>query len=126
MSTNIIEINISKAYENLKNNKNSYLIEVRTEDEWQADGFPDTSNFSNKLIKLTLTLPGGIENPNFIENIQDLKLSTNDHLYFICRSGVRSAMAANKLSFLGYKNLYNMIGGFLFGWLDQEYPHKKS
>ena len=126
MSSNIIEININNAYENLKSMKDAYLIDVRTESEWQSDGIPDTSGLNNDLIKLTITLQGGLENPHFLDKIQDLKLSTNDHLYFICRSGVRSAVAAQKLSFLGYKNLYNIMGGFSFGWLDHKYPYKKN
>lgn len=33
-------------------------------------------------------------------------------LYFLCRSGHRSLMAANFMANIGYKNCYNIIDGF--------------
>ena len=126
MSNNIIEINVNDAYENLKRLHNSYLIDVRTKSEWEIDGVPDTNELINRLIKLTITLSGGIENEDFLNKINDLKLNSNDHLFFICRSGVRSITAANKVSTLGFKNLYNITGGFSFGWLDKNKPFIKN
>ena len=49
-------------------------------------------------------------NPDFIAHVQDWAAPT-DTILVMCRSGGRSAMAANALAKAGYTNVYNITDG---------------
>jgi rhodanese-related sulfurtransferase len=57
------------------------------------------------------------ENKAFVESV---KKAVDGHLnatiIVSCRSGERSAYAANKLAKNGFDNVYNLEGGYLFDW----------
>jgi len=57
------------------------------------------------------------ENKKFVEEVKKL---TNGNLekpiIILCRSGERSIYAANKLAKNGFENVYNLEGGYIFGW----------
>ena len=46
------------------------------------------------------------------ENIKDLVPNKDRTIIVYCQSGNRSKTASEKLIKLGYKNIYNMIGGY--------------
>ena len=90
---NIIEIKAIEAYENLKKEKESVLLDVRMENEFENDGCPDLSLINKDLIKLTLIMPSGEENLDFISEFKNLNIDANCSIYCICKSGVRSMRA---------------------------------
>ena len=72
------------------------LIDVRTPEEHQG-GF----------------IPGTDVNIDFRElqqRYRELELTVNDHIVVYCQSGHRSNIAANMLTDLGYKHVYNVDG----------------
>ena len=79
------------------------LVDVRTEDEYNSGYIENSLNidyFSNA----------------FSVNADKLDKSTPIILY--CRSGKRSSMSANKISKLGFKEIYNLEGGIL-EWIEE-------
>ncbi|MBC8300383.1 MAG: rhodanese-like domain-containing protein, partial [Pelagibacterales bacterium] len=52
---------------------------------------------------------------DFSENAE--KLDKNIPIVLYCRSGKRSSLSANKLSKLGFKEIYNLQGGIL-DWIE--------
>jgi len=50
-------------------------------------------------------------NPEFITSVES-QFSIHDMIFLICRSGGRSAWAANMLIEAGFTNVYNIIDGF--------------
>jgi rhodanese-related sulfurtransferase len=52
---------------------------------------------------------------------QELGVGLDDHVVLYCQSGKRSNIAADTLSDLGYKNVYN-IRGSMNAWLKAGYP----
>lgn len=116
----VTEINSTDAFETLKNEKNSVLVDVRTFEEINFVGFVDPSNFENRMILLPWQLyPEMQENPDFShileESLKELNLFDKKEelkIFFMCRSGARSTSAGNYILNLGYKNCYNITNGF--------------
>lgn len=81
---------------------NAILVDVRTQDEYNS-GYIENSLNIDYLSN------------DFSENIE--KLDKNIPIILYCRSGKRSSMSANKLSKLGFKEIYNLDGGIL-KWIE--------
>jgi len=81
---------------------NAILVDVRTQDEYNS-GYIENSLNIDYLSN------------DFSENIE--KLDKNIPIILYCRSGRRSSMSANKLSKLGFKEIYNLDGGIL-KWIE--------
>lgn len=89
-------------YNELINNDLCYLIDVRSQPEWNFVGFPDSKDMKNDIIFCEWAFyPMMDKNPNF-ENEIFSKLNINNckDLYFICRSGSRSFHAAKSVQVL--------------------------
>ena len=121
-NNDIIEINAIDAYEKLKNNDQSVLIDVRTQSEWDTVGFPNLSNLNKKLIKLSIMDIDGTINHHFQIDFQNLKIDKNDEIFFICKSGQRSKYSGEIAKSLGFNKIYNISDGYINGWLNNELP----
>ncbi len=117
--SSVIQINPSAAFELLKNDSTSVLVDVRTHEEFNFVGVPNAAEFGNRLILLPWqTLPGMELNheftPTLEEEVQKLfgDKSLEAKIIFLCRTGGRSNQAANQAINLGYKNCYNVSSGF--------------
>lgn len=115
----VTQITPKDAFELLKNDQNSVLIDVRTFEEFNFVGFVNSSSFNNRMVLLPwLLAPAMNENPEFAPNLENsLKKLFGDQsqdakALFICRTGGRSNSAANYAENLGYKNCYNVVAGF--------------
>lgn len=107
------EISSSIAWDILKQYKESYLIDVRTDFEWDNFGFPDLSGISKNLIKESWSFYPSMEyNENFYKNIKEHIKHDNPIMIFICKSGIRSLSAANYMIQKNYINCYNITSGF--------------
>lgn len=88
------------------------LVDVRTEGEWAHIGIPDTKATENDPLFIQWTFPGGIPNPDFIDQLkQQAPEDTGVELVFLCRSGVRSVAAAIAATQAGF-TAYNVLEGF--------------
>lgn len=97
----------TKAYDILISNDNAFLVDVRTKEEWQQVGIPHLDN-KNKLVFLSWQLNKDFED-NFLSIIKD---KIDAAIFFLCRSGYRSFIAANFIANMGYRNCYNISDGF--------------
>ncbi|BDU60832.1 hypothetical protein FLA4_12420 [Candidatus Rickettsia kotlanii] len=97
----------TKAYDMLISNDNAFLVDVRTREEWQQVGIPHLDN-KNKVVFLSWQLNKDFED-NFLSIVND---KIHAIIFFLCRSGCRSFIAANFITNIGYKNCYNVSDGF--------------
>ena len=101
----------------LKNRPDAVLIDVRTVPEWERVGIPDADALSTKPIFLEWMLPPAmVPNPEFQTKLKAelgaRAATASTPLLFLCRSGARSAAAADAVTALGYEQCHNIVGGF--------------
>lgn len=83
----------------LAKDADAVIIDVRTDAEVAQGYIP--------LMKhLDIYNPAG-----FMDAVKQMDTSKNYYVY--CRSGARSAQACAILNSLGFKNAYNLMGGFM-------------
>jgi rhodanese-related sulfurtransferase len=73
------------------------IVDVREKDEWDEEHIPDAIHMSRGTIELDIE-----------EKIPDLNQTIITH----CGGGGRSALAAESLQKMGYKNVRSLAGGF--------------
>ena len=81
-----------------KKNTNLVLLDVRTEEEWNADGKPDGDKIGLKTFFLTIQYADGSFNENFINDFKKLNIDKSCEVLTMCMGGVRSQSAAEILS----------------------------
>jgi rhodanese-related sulfurtransferase len=120
---------VSKDVEDyIKNNPKSVLLDVRTEEEWNADGRPDGEKMGLKTYFLTIQFADKSFNQNFIEDFKKLNIQKDNEILTMCMGGVRSQAAAELLTKENYKCV-NISDGFLgnpenMGWKNSGLSHK--
>ena len=107
-----INIKAIEAFDFLSKKVNSHLIDTRSDIEWKITGIPDLSSIDKetKLINW-----GPVLDQTFFEQYKKYLLTSfnqKDSLFFICRSGSRSLMAAKFAIEFGFKNSFNIYEGF--------------
>lgn len=105
------------AWNRLKSDLPAFLIDVRTKAEWSFVGVPVLSEVgSEPLLVEWQSFPAMERNSDFSETLsKSLAASGADmdaHMLFLCRSGVRSQLAAIAMTEYGYRNCFNVTGGF--------------
>lgn len=93
---NITEISPQDAAARLESGE-AVIIDVREKDEWDEEHIPDAIHMSRGTIELDIE-----------EKVPD----TNAMIVCHCGGGGRSALAAESLQKMGYKNVRSMAGGF--------------
>ena len=93
---NIREISPTEAAAKLKSG-DALIIDVREKDEWDEEHIPGAIHLSRGTIELDIE-----------EKVPDLNALIICH----CGGGGRSALAAESLQKMGYKNVRSMAGGF--------------
>jgi len=84
--------------EQLKNDDNAVILDVRTEEEVADGHIPDAKNLN--IFK----------GQAFIYELEELDKSKNYYVY--CKSGGRSGQACVIMNQMGFENTYNLAGGF--------------
>ena len=103
----------TQVWEALQADSHAQLVDVRTDVEWNFVGVPDL----NAAGKQTVLIPWQVyptmqRNGSFEDNLTQAGLTKDDHIYFICRSGVRSLAAAEAARAAGFAHVYNVADGF--------------
>ena len=100
------------------------FVDVRTRAEVNFLGMPTVADANIPYMKLSEWYAWDEKKNNFKMELNDqflpkIKerlaakgLSEDDKIIFICRSGSRSAAAANLLAKAGYKNVYTVVDGY--------------
>ena len=112
----------------VKKNPKSVLLDVRTEEEWNADGKPDGERIALKTHFITIQFADKTFNQNFIEDFKKLNIEKDHEILTMCMGGVRSQSTAELLTKEGY-NCINISDGFLgnaenLGWKKSGLPSK--
>jgi phage shock protein E len=92
----ITEISPHDAAEKMKSN-NAVMIDVRDKEEWDEGHIPGATHMSRGTIEFDIE-----------EKVPD----PNAMIICHCGGGGRSALAAESLQKMGYKNVHSMAGGF--------------
>lgn len=101
------------AWEALRTQPDAVLVDVRSDAEWSFVGLPDLASLGKDVVRAAwATFPGMKPNPEFAATVAAQGVGPDKAVYFLCRSGVRSAAAARALTAQGYARCYNITGGF--------------
>lgn len=109
------DVTPEEAWKVLSKDPESQLIDVRSAFEWSLFGTPDLDDISKKTIMVEWnSYPPFARNIMFVPQLEAKlnKIGKDIPLYFLCRSGWRSSLAAAEMSKKGYKNCYNVAYGF--------------
>ncbi|MDE9367508.1 rhodanese-like domain-containing protein [Luteipulveratus sp. YIM 133132] len=106
------------AFEALRADPSARLVDVRTEAEWAYVGVPDLAGIDQQLIRVEWQrFPDGTRNNDFVDQVRAAGAGEGP-TYLLCRSGVRSAAAAEAMTAAGLGPAYNVLDGFE-GGLDE-------
>lgn len=107
------DVSSKQAWEILSKEKDAVLIDVRTEPEWFFVGTPDLSSIGKRTLKLSWAVfPSMSQNPDFVKAISESFPDKETKILFLCKTGGRSAAAAEQMASVGYKNCFNVADGF--------------
>ena len=101
----IKQIKSSEIKKFIESNPNTVLLDVRTEDEWNTVGKPDTKDLGIKSFFITIS-----QDPSFLDYVKQ-SINKNNQILVMCAAGGRSIIAANILANEGYNTL-NVSDGF--------------
>jgi rhodanese-related sulfurtransferase len=101
----------------LEANPRAVLVDVRTKPEWTFVGLPDLTGLGREPVLVEWqTFPDSRLNAAFAEQLvgelERLGADRDAELFFICRSGARSRLAANAARQIGYRKCHNVAEGF--------------
>lgn len=107
------DVTTAEAWSALTANPNSQLIDVRTQAEWAISGLPSLDSVGKTVKTISWKhYPKFDLNEQFIEQLEAAVPDKNAPLYFLCKTGGRSADAAVAATAAGYQQCYNIEGGF--------------
>ena len=101
----IKQIKSSEIKKFIETNPDTVLLDVRTEDEWNRVGKPNTKDLGIKSFFITIT-----QDQSFLESVKK-NIDKKKQVLVMCAAGGRSIIAANLLANEGYNTL-NVSDGF--------------
>lgn len=102
-----------KVWEALKADPKAQLVDVRTDAEWAFVGLPDLAALGKQAVLIQWqTYPTMQVNAEFAAQLREAGFTPDHHIYFLCRSGQRSAAAAAAAQEAGFPHAYNIAEGF--------------
>ena len=102
----IKETDVDTVKQRLDRGEKLFLIDVREESEFAKDHLPGATHLGKGIIE---------------RDIEERVPSLATELILYCGGGYRSALAADNLQKMGYRNILSMDGG-IRGWRDKGYP----
>lgn len=107
------DINPIEAWQILKTDSKSVLLDVRTLAEWNFVGVTDLSSLKKDALKIEWkSFPNMEINPCFIDEVINACPDKSTRLLSLCRSGQRSIETSIELTKHGFQNCYNVLEGF--------------
>lgn len=111
------QVPVTTVWARLAADSTAILIDVRTRAEWAFVGIADLTSLGRKpaLVEWQ-SFPDSRANPAFVSTLSAelarLGAAKDTELFFICRSGGRSHMAAQIMADAGYTRCRNVAEGF--------------
>ena len=106
----IREVSVDDVKTKLDRGEKFVLVDVREESEWAKDHLPGAIHLGKGIIERDVE-----------ERVPDL----NAPLVLYCGGGYRSALAADNLQQMGYRNVLSMDGG-IRDWREKGFPLSKG
>jgi rhodanese-related sulfurtransferase len=106
----IRECNVEDVKRKLDRGEKFHLVDVREDNEWAAGHLPGAQHLGKGVIE---------------RDIETKIPDTSAEIVLYCGGGYRSALAADNLQKMGYKNVISMDGG-VRGWKEAGHPIEKS
>jgi len=111
------DVPVRATWDRLAASPNAVLIDVRTRAEWTFVGLPDLNEIGKRVLTVEWqTCPESKVDAGFSERMTKVLdaagASKDSELFFICRSGARSRMAAEAMANVGYRRSRNVADGF--------------
>src|SRR5438105_9470190 len=104
------ETNVSEVKAKLDRDEKFVLVDVREESEWAKDHLPGAIHLGKGVIERDVE-----------QRVSDL----NAPVVLYCGGGYRSALAADNLQQMGYRNVLSMDGG-IREWREKGFPLSKG
>ena len=99
------QIKSSEIKKFIESNPDTVLLDVRTEDEWNTVGKPNTKDLGIKSFFITIS-----QDKSFLDKVKE-NINKKNKVLVICAAGGRSIIAANLLANEGYSTC-NISDGF--------------
>ena len=106
----IKEVTVDETLDRLKGNPDARLIDVREDNEWDAAHAASAIHLGKGVIERDVE-----------QRVSDL----NAPVVLYCGGGYRSALAADNLQQMGYRNVLSMDGG-IREWREKGFPLSKG
>ena len=104
--TRIRELTVAETRARIAANKNTKLIDVREDKEWDEAHAAGAEHLGKGIIE---------------RDIESQVPDKTTELILYCGGGYRSALAADVLQNIGYKNVFSMAGGWK-AWKESSSP----
>ena len=104
--TRVREVGVVEVKNKIDKKENFLLIDVREESEWLEGKIPEAIYFSKGIIE---------------RDIEANEPDKEKEMILYCQGGFRSALAADSLQKMGYRNVFSMSGGF-GEWSKNNFP----
>lgn len=112
----IEDVPVEDVWAHLSADAGAVLIDVRTRAEWTFVGLPDLSAIGKRVLTVEWqTYPENVDagfTDRMTRALDAAGASKDSELFFICRSGARSRMAAEAMANAGYRQCRNVADGF--------------
>jgi rhodanese-related sulfurtransferase len=113
----IEDVPVEDVWAQLEKDTASALIDVRTRAEWAFVGLPDLAEIGKRVLTVEWqTSPESKIDAGFAvrmtQALDAAGANKDTELFFICRSGARSRMAAEAMARAGYRRCRNVADGF--------------
>ena len=104
------ELTVDDVKAKLDRREKFLLVDVREDNEWAKDHLPGAVHLGKGIIE---------------RDIEQRVPDAGAEIVLYCGGGFRSALAADNLQKMGYRNVYSMDGG-IRGWRDKGYVLTRS
>jgi rhodanese-related sulfurtransferase len=111
VKANITEVSVQDLADKLATD--IVLLDVREPGEFSQGHIAGAVNFPRGVLEAQLPM-----HPQFKDAESPLEEMNQKDIYLICRSGARSAMAAEAMQRLGFEKIYSVAGGMM-EWTNQ-------
>jgi rhodanese-related sulfurtransferase len=108
--TRIDEVSPEEVREKQKSDDDFVLLDVREQDEWEKTRIAGAEYLGKGVIE---------------RDVEEEYPDVDQELILYCGGGYRSALAADNLQKMGYRNVKSLAGGFR-SWTEAGYPIQKE
>ncbi|MEM6847673.1 MAG: rhodanese-like domain-containing protein [Pseudomonadota bacterium] len=96
----------------LSSDPRAQVVDVRTRPEWMFVGIPALPGGKEPILLEWQVFPAMGVNIDFGQELAAICGDQDAPIFFLCRSGVRSHAAAQRMIELGYTKCVNIVDGF--------------